>query len=126
MAAMIHYLWLIFGSSIFTATAPSYPEEQLHNLGGITSAKDGSALKTRAAAGPWGGGNSGSANVLVDSGALGHSCDDALIPGPWLNSPTIKYWLHCVKPPSPGGTNWMRLCYDCSAVTSSVATERSI
>ena len=49
-------------------------------LGGITGAKDGSALTAGLIAGSWNNESNGSVNVLVASGALGHYFDDAIIP----------------------------------------------
>lgn len=50
-------------------------------FGRITSADDGSAFKIGPAAGVRNSKNSGSANVLVDSGASGHVLKGGLIPG---------------------------------------------
>lgn len=81
VVAMIRYLWLVFGSSVFAVTAPSSSNGQLDKFGDITSVEDGSAPKVGPAAGPWNGGNNGSANVQVNSSALEYYFGDTLIPG---------------------------------------------
>lgn len=90
MVAMIHYMWLMFGSSVFAAKALSNPDRQLKKNSGITSAWNGLAIKTGPTAGPWNGGTSGSANRLVDNGVSGHYFDDPHIPGCRKNSQTIR------------------------------------
>ena len=50
LVAMIHYLWLMLGNSLFVAPAPSYVDGEVHSLGGMTSAEDGSALNAGPAA----------------------------------------------------------------------------
>lgn len=125
MVVAIHFLWFMFGSSIFTGTAPSNPDEELEIFVGITSAEDCLALKTRPAVGPRNGGNSNSLNMLVASGESGHYFQDAFIPALQYKF-TTKCWMHRAKSSPPGGNNWMELCGDCSVATLSMATERSV
>lgn len=54
---IINYLWLMFGSSIFAGTAPWNIDKRSDSYGGIISAKDGWALKSRPVMWPWNGGN---------------------------------------------------------------------
>lgn len=46
VVAMIHYLWIMFGSSALTITAPSNLDGQYKKLGSVTSAEDGLFFKT--------------------------------------------------------------------------------
>lgn len=83
VVAVIHYLWLIFGSSVSAGTAPSNPDGELENVDDITSAGNGSTFKVRLVARPLFPLFSDSVNALIDSGAPEDYFDDALIPGYW-------------------------------------------
>lgn len=43
--AIIYYLWLMFGSSVFAAKTPLNPDGQHEKFGGIVSAEDGPVFK---------------------------------------------------------------------------------
>ena len=80
MAAILQYLWLSFGNSLYARTVKNtYGQPDV--FGGITSTEDGSALTIGPTASPRTGCSNDSVNVLVDSGASGHYFDDAIIPG---------------------------------------------
>ena len=80
MVAVLHSLWLSVGNSLNTRMVKNtYGQPKV--FGGITSSEDGSALTIGPTARPWAGCSTDSVNVLVDSGALGHDFDDAIIPG---------------------------------------------
>ena len=81
MVSVIHYLWLLFGSSVSAREASTTSNDQTEFFGGITNAEDGSALKVGPVAGVWNGHSNDTVNVLVDSGASGHYFDDTIFPG---------------------------------------------
>ena len=61
---MIHYLWLMLGSSLFVAPAPSHGDGEINGLGGMTSAEIGSALNAGSFAEPWNGACNGVASIF--------------------------------------------------------------
>ena len=80
MVAILHYLWLSFGNSLYARMVKNtYGQPEVFR--GITSLEDGSALTIGPTARPRTGCSNDSVNVLVDSGASGHYFDDATIPG---------------------------------------------
>ena len=79
MVAMLHYLWLSFGNSLYARMVKNtYGQPKV--FGGITSLEDGSALTIGPTARPRTGRSNDSVYMLVDSGASGHYFDDAIIP----------------------------------------------
>lgn len=122
---MVHYLWLMFGSSTFAAKAPSNPDVQLEKFGYIPSANGGSALKTGPVAGPWNDGHSSSVKLLVDTVYRGTPSTTPIFLGCGTKSSTTRCWMNDVKSPPPGDSNWMGLRGDCSAVTFFMAIDRS-
>ena len=78
IVAMIHYLWLSFGSSLYALVVSKTAPER---FGGITGVDNGSAIMVSLVAMPWTDGRNGSVNVLVDSGLLGYHFDNAIVPG---------------------------------------------
>ena len=80
MVAMLHYLWLSFGNSLYARMVKNtYGQPEV--FGGITSTKDEPALTIGPTARPWTGCSNDSVYSLVDSGASGYNFDDAIIPG---------------------------------------------
>ena len=77
IVAMIHYLWLSFGSSFYALVVSKTAPE---SFGGITCADNGSAIIVSLVAMPWTDGRNGSVNVLVDSGLPGYHFDNAIVP----------------------------------------------
>lgn len=81
MLAMIHYMWLLFGSSFCTRIVVSTTStDQLEIGGDITSAEGCLLLKASPATGPFNGDSNDSVTVLADSGLLGLYFDDAKFP----------------------------------------------
>ena len=80
MAVMLHYAWLTLGSFLFNRVALTNTSGQPETFGGITNTEDGLALAVVPAAEKWNRGSNSLVSVMVDSGALGHYFDDALIP----------------------------------------------
>ena len=69
--AMIHYLWLILGTSFFVTPAPSHGDGEIPALGGMTSAEIGSALNVGSFAEPWNAARSGVASIFdIDNSRL--------------------------------------------------------
>ena len=81
MAVMLHYVWLTLGSFPRNRVASTNTNGQPEPFGGSTDAEDGLALAAVPAAEKWNRGGNSLVSVMVDSGALGHYFDDALIPG---------------------------------------------
>lgn len=52
MVAVIHFLWLLFGSSFYTQEVSTNTKKQPESVGSITSVENGSALKSGPVAGP--------------------------------------------------------------------------
>ena len=79
MVAILHYLWLSFGNSLYARMVKNtYGQPEVFR--GITSLEDGSALTIGPTARPRTGRSNDSVYMLVDSGASGHYFDDAIIP----------------------------------------------
>ena len=81
MVAVIHYLWLLFGSLVSARESLTTSNDQTELFGGITNAEDGSTLKVGPVVGAWNRHSNDAVNVVVDSGASGHYFDDTIIPG---------------------------------------------
>ena len=80
MVVILHYLWLLFGNSIYARMVENtYRQPGVFER--ITCTEDGSALTIGPTAKPQTGCRNDSVNVLVDSGASGHCFHDAIIPG---------------------------------------------
>ena len=80
MVAILHYVWLSFGNSIYARIIKN-TYEQPEVFGGITSTEDGSALTIGPTTKPPTDCTNDSVNVLVDGDASGHYFDVAIIPG---------------------------------------------
>ena len=81
MTVMLHYVWLTIGSFLYNRVASTNTNGQPETFGGITNARDGLALAAVPAAEKWNRGSNRLVSVMVDSVALSHYFDDALIPG---------------------------------------------
>ena len=80
MVAILHYLWLSFGNSLYARVAKkTYGQPEV--FGGITNTEDGSAITIGPTERPRTSYSNDSVNALVDSGASGYYFDDAIIPG---------------------------------------------
>ena len=76
MAVLLHYVWLIFGSSLYNQVSSTNTNGQPETFCGTTPAEDRLALAARPAEETWKRGNTRSVSVVVDNGASGHSFDN--------------------------------------------------
>ena len=80
MVAILHYLRLSFGNSLYARMVENtYGPPEV--IGGIIRTEDGSPFTMGPTARPWTGCSNDSVNVLVDSGASGHYSGDAIMSG---------------------------------------------
>ena len=76
MVATIHYLYLLFCSSLYARVVSKTTPDM---FGGIIGAENGSALTPGPVAGSWNDERNGFVSMLVGSSASGYYFDDAII-----------------------------------------------